>query len=808
MKISYSWLKEYLNVNLSPEEVGDILTEIGLEVEGIEEVETVRGGLRGVVVGEVLTCTQHPNADRLHLTTVNIGSAEPLHIVCGAPNVAAGQKVVVALVGTTLYPSEGEPITLKKSKIRGELSEGMICAEDELGLGQSHDGILVLDPNAPIGQPAADYFGLGSDQVFEIGLTPNRTDAMSHYGVARDLRAALLHRGQSFNLQLPSVTAFAANATERVIPVEVKNTEACPRYLGITLTNIQVGPSPDWLQNRLRSIGLSPINNVVDVTNYVLHETGHPLHAFDADKIEGGKVVVQTTPVNTPFTTLDGKERKLHTDDLMICNAQGPMCIGGVFGGLHSGVSATTTAIFLESAYFNPVSVRKTAKRHGLNTDASFRYERGVDPSMTEYALKRACLLLQEVAGAQIASPIVRAEQEVATHHEVTISLNKLNQLIGQDIPKDQVIGILESLDIYVIKDQGDILDLHVAAYRVDVTRQADVVEEVLRIYGLNNIAFEPRLEFSITHQDKLNPEMLRNRAIDLMASGGFLEMMNNSLSKAEHAARFNPEAAEQQVNILNPLSQDLGVLRQSLLYGGLEAIGYNINRRRKDLSLFEFGKVYRRTENGFAENQHLAIFLTGNRQDHHWQSPARAASFYTLRGEVDRFVLSFGATLSYEPITHPDYQEALALVQGKKQLGILGKVHASWLKEMDIKQEVFVAELNWDALLPIFMRARTKFKELPRYPEVKRDLALLVDASTSFTDLRKAAEQSERKLLKEVDLFDVYEGDKIPAGKKSYAMSFVLASAEKTLTDQEVEKAMERILNGVRSTCGAELRQ
>lgn len=808
MKISYSWLKDYLNVDLSPEDIGDILTEIGLEVEGIDEVETVRGGLRGVVIGEVLTCVQHPNADRLRLTTVSVGSAEPLHIVCGAPNVAAGQKVVVALVGTTLYPSTGEPITLKKSKIRGELSEGMICAEDELGLGQSHDGILVLDQKAQIGKPAADYFGLGSDFVFEIGLTPNRTDAMSHYGVARDLRAALLHRGTSLNLQLPAVDGFSATSSQRVIPVEVKNTEACPRYLGITLTNIAVGPSPDWLQNRLRAIGLSPINNVVDVTNYVLHETGHPLHAFDADKIEGGKVVVQTTPTNTAFTTLDGKERLLHADDLMICNANGPMCIGGVFGGLHSGVSNGTTAIFLESAYFNPVSVRKTAKRHALNTDASFRYERGVDPNMTEYALKRACLLLQEVAGAQIASPIVRAEVEVATYHEVTIGLSKLNQLIGQDIPKDQVIGILESLDINVMNDRGDLLELRVAAYRVDVTRQADVVEEVLRIYGLNNIAFEPRLEFSITHQDKLNPEMLRNRAIDLMASGGFLEMMNNSLSKAEHASRFQPEAENLQVAILNPLSQDLGVLRQSLLYGGLEAIAYNINRRRRDLSLFEFGKVYRRTENGFAENQHLAIFLTGNRQDHHWKVAAKSASFYTLRGEVDRLMLSFGASVAYEPVDHPDYQEALALVQGKKQLGILGKVHGGWLKEMDIKQEVFVAELNWDALLPIFMRARTKFKELPRFPEVKRDLALLVDTSMSFAELRKVAEQSERKLLRSVDLFDVYEGDKIPAGKKSYALSFVLASAEKTLTDQEVEKAMERILQGVRTTCGAELRQ
>lgn len=807
MTISYSWLKDYIAIDLSPEKVSEYLTAIGLEVEGIEEVETVKGGLRGVVVGKVLTCEQHPNADRLRVTTVDIGEGEPLNVVCGAPNVAAGQLVLLATVGTTLYPlGSEEPLKLKKGKIRGEESNGMICAEDELGLGQSHDGILVLDPaKAHVGMPAAVYFGISSDYIMEIGLTPNRTDAMSHFGVARDLRAAILRDSIKAELDLPSVASFTTG-NDRPVAVSVKANEACPQYLGLTLRNVQVGESPEWLKNRLLSIGLTPINNIVDITNYVLHEVGHPLHAFDADKIRGG-VTVDFLAEGSKFKTLDDKDRELSASDLMICDDLGGLCIAGVFGGASSGISANTTSVFLESAWFDPVHIRKTAKRHGLSTDASFRYERGVDPHMTEYALKRAATLMVEIAGATIASPIFEHKTNDFAPREIEMTFSGINALIGQEISKEEVLEILQSLDIHVVAENGDHLKVTVPVYRWDVTRPADVIEEILRIYGFNNIEFPKNLKISVNHQEHLNPEKLRASATAHLISSGFTEIMNNSLTKVAYYEGNEDFNAAERVDMLNPLSQDLGAMRQTLLFGGLEAVAWNRNRRRNDLAMFEFGKSYRRVEGKYEETSHLALWTCGHTHSDHWQIAKRKSDFYTLKSAVEGLLKRMGVEYRLQASENKMLADGLDVVVRNKTVGFLGYVKDADLKRADIDDVVYYGELNWTALLPIMANSKIIYRELPKFPEVERDLALLVDKPTKYAELEQLATKAERKLLQSVDLFDVYEGKNLPEGKKSYGLRFTFLDAQKTLTDQQVDAAVSRIREKLESEAGATLR-
>lgn len=808
MKISYKWLKEYINTDLPPDEISKLLTDTGLEVEGVEEVESIKGGLKGVVIGEVLTCEPHPNADRLKKTTVDIGEEEPLHIVCGAPNVAAGQKVPVATVGTTIYSDEGD-FEIKKSKIRGEVSQGMICAEDELNIGQSHDGIMVLDANAKVGTPAAEYFNIQSDFVFEIGLTPNRTDAMSHYGVARDLRAALLrYNYQNVELSLPSVSNFSPTSTSLPIKIEVENTDACPRYAGVSINNVKVAPSPDWLQNKLRTIGVGPINNVVDVTNFVLHETGHPMHAFDVSKISGNKVLVKNLESGTKFITLDEKERELDSNDLMICNGQSePMCIAGVFGGLHSGVTEGTTQVFLEAAYFNSVSIRKTAKRHGLNTDASFRYERGVDPEMTIYALKRAALLITELAGGEIAMDITDLYPNKIEHTEIEVNLDRMNTLIGQEIEADQVRAILHSLNIKIKSESGSNLVLSVPPYRVDVTREADIVEEVLRIYGFNAIDMDGRMSISVAQTDPKSEGRYREKLSTALSARGFNEIMNNSLTKPGYFAAhgFNSQAS---VEMLNPLSQDLAVMRQNLLFGGLETIARNANRQRADLSLYEFGKTYTKTETGYAESLRLALWKTGLQQQEVWKAPASKTDFYYLKAEIELILERLGFDGWDERETeNPAFTYALGIFINNKEVVTLGKVDEGAARLAEVKQDVFFADVDWEYLTKKAKKHSILFKELPKYPEVRRDLALLLDKNVRYADLKAAAEKSERKILRKVNLFDVYEGKNLAEGKKSYAMSFILRDDQATLNDKQVEKTMEKILGSFKHQFGAELR-
>lgn len=806
MKISYNWLKEYIDINLPAEEAGKLLTDTGLEVEGIEEVESVKGGLKGVVIGEVLTCEKHPGADRLSVTTVNIGAEEPVQIVCGAPNVAAGQKVPVATVGCTLYSGD-ESFQIKKSKIRGEVSMGMICAEDELGLGKSHDGIMVLDADAVPGSPAADYFKIENDSVFEIGLTPNRADGFSHFGAARDLRAALIRKGNQIDLKYPSLGAFKADANRMDIAIEVKDEAACPRYVGLCLDNVKVGPSPEWLQNKLKAIGLSPINNVVDVTNFVLHELGQPLHAFDADQITSGKVVVQSLSDATKFTTLDETERSLHQDDLMICNADEPMCIAGVFGGLHSGVSEKTTKIFLESAYFNPVSIRKTAKRHGLNTDASFRFERGVDPVNTVEAIKRAALLLKEVAGAEIASDIQDLYPNPVVPVEVKVSYAQITRLVGNDLDKGLVKTILESLDIQVTNITAEGFVAVVPPYRVDVTREVDIIEEILRIYGYNEVVLSGRINASLETRKGVDAEKMYNRVAEQLTANGFYETMSNSLTKSIYAdkAGFRDE---QNVSLLNPLSQDLNVMRQTLLFGGLEAIARNVNRKRSDLKFYELGKSYHTFGQGRAEKRTIALWLTGNTVAETWHGGHAKISFFDLKGSVLQVLNRLGMEVSKEAESKSNlFTEGLSLSVGKKRVAELGKVKPSLCKLADVKQEVFYAELDWDVILDLLATHKVKYTELAKFPEVRRDLALLVDTDVKFSDIQQVAYQAEKGLLKQVNLFDVYEGDKLPEGKKSYALSFILQDTEKTLSDKQIEKSMSRIQQQIEKQVGAELR-
>lgn len=800
MTISYSWLRRYLQFDskrVTPELVSEILTRTGLEVEGMESVDSVKGGLRGVVVGKVLTCEQHPNADRLKVTTVDVGEGEPLHIVCGAPNVAAGQLVPVATVGCTLYPGGGEEaLKIKKGKIRGEVSEGMICAEDELGLGVSHDGILVLDESkASIGQDAASYFGLESDIVFEIGLTPNRTDALGHYGVARDLRAGLLREGIDTVLSLPSVVAFTAEHKERPFKLTVQDTEACPQYLGVTLTHVKVGPSPSWLKNALLSIGLQPINNVVDITNFVLHETGHPLHAFDGDKIANNHVMVRTLPTGTSFTTLDDKERKLDESDLMITDENGGLCIAGVFGGNTSGVTEETQTVFLEAAWFNPVRIRKTAKRHALNTDASFRYERGVDPHLTEYALKRAALLIAEVAGGKIGSDIVRSVNQKFDERFIDLSYERMTSLLGQAIPRQDILSILDSLEIRIAGENGDLLQVAVPPYRWDVTREADVVEEILRIYGFDNIDFPENMRMSMTHQEKRHPDDLKRTAISALTGAGLTEIMNNSLTKLSYYEGNADFAENSLVHILNPLSQDLGVMRQTLLFGGLETVAYNRNRQQRDLMLFEFGDVYFKGEEKYHQKTHLSLWITGLKNSQHWTSPNVESTFFTMKGAIENLLTRFHLQGQFRPLSaNPIWADGLELVIQGKTVGQLGYVAKKYLKVADIDDMVFYAELNWTALIPMIQRAKATYTDLPKTFAVERDLALLVNSGIQYSELEKAARKAEKKLLVDVDLFDVYEGKNLPEGKKSYGMRFTLMDPERTLNDKQLDQAMNRI--------------
>jgi phenylalanyl-tRNA synthetase beta chain len=799
MKISYNWLKEYLPVELEPEKVSELLTDTGLEVEGLERIDTVKGGLKGVVIGEVISCKPHPNADKLKLTEVNIGLNEPLQIVCGAPNVDKGQFVPVATINTEIHTEEGS-FKIKKSKLRGELSEGMICSAKELGLGDSHEGIMVLDEPVAPGTQAAEYFEIESDHVFEIGLTPNRTDAMSHYGVARDLRAALLRHGTSaLELNAPSVSSFSVQNKSLLINIKIENSEACYRYTGLSISGVKVESSPSWLQNRLRSIGLSPINNVVDITNYVLHETGHPLHAFDADQIKGGQIIVKNLPEGSPFTTLDGTEIKLSNKDLMICDEERGLVLAGVYGGSDSGVSEKTSRVFLEGAYFNPVSVRKSAKRHGLSTDSSFRYERGVDPEMTLYALKRAAILIRDIAGGEISMDIADEHPVKLEKPTLSFNLERMNRLIGQEIPVEVVRNILSSLDIKIRAEHGGNMQLEIPLYRTDVRREADVVEEVLRIYGFNAIDEPKAMRISIAQGDAKGEPVYRKLISNFLSSIGFFEIMNNSLTKGTYfeKAGFKPEYS---IAMLNPLSQDLGVMRQSLVFGGLENLAYNIKRQRPQLKFYEFGRQYRLVgDQNYHEEMRLALWLTGGGDSENWREAQRESDFYDLKASCLNILKRLGLPkLKEKANSSPLFSEGLELTKGKKLIATLGKVKPEIARDLDIKQAVYYAEIAWPEALDLARKNQIIMQELPRFPEVRRDLALLVDKSTEYRNLEATALQNGGNLLKEVNLFDVYEGKNLPANKKSYAMSFILQHDAKTLNDQMVEQTMARILKAL----------
>ena len=808
MKISYNWLKQFINTDWDAEKTGDLLTDLGLEIEGIESYQSVKGGLEGVVIGKVLTCEQHPNADRLRVTTVDIGAENPLQIVCGAPNVAAGQTVPVATIGTTLYTEEGDAWTIKKGKIRGEESHGMICAEDELGLGKSHDGIMVLSDELVAGTAAADVFDIENDQVFEIGLTPNRADAMSHFGTARDLKAGLLQHDINLELITPSVSAFHVDNRALKIDVDLQDKEKAPRYCGLTISGLKVADSPTWLQHRLKAIGLAPINNVVDATNYVLHELGQPLHAFDAAKIAGHKIEVKTVATGTKFTTLDDVERELHEDDLMICDAEKPMCIAGVFGGMHSGVTESTTSIFLESAYFNPVSIRKTAKRHGLNTDASFRFERGIDPNITEYALKRAALLIIDIAGGEITSDIIDEYPDKIEDFQVRLSFDNAKRLIGTEIPRETIKSILTSLDIKVNNVTETGLGLTVPAYRNDVQREADIIEEILRVYGYNNIPITQKLNASISNTSKFEDHKLQNIVGDQLVAQGFYEMMSNSLTTAKYTELSEQLQSEHHVEMLNPLSQDLAVMRQSMLFSGLEAIAYNINRKQSDLKFFEFGKTYHDFNANREEHKHLGLFITGNRSKESWKGSSQPSDFFYTKSIVSNILQRLGISRFKEsPVKNDVFAEGISFGLGKNKLVEFGLVKKSILKALDVSQDVLYADFNWDIVLQMAAHNTIKYKEISKYPEVRRDFALLIDESVNFEAIDQIARKTEKQLLKSVNLFDVYQGKNLPKGKKSYAVSFMLQDEKKTLTDKQIDKIMKKLQANFERELGAELR-
>jgi len=819
MNISYNWLKQYINIDITPDALSKALTSIGLEVGGVEEVQTVKGGLEGLVIGEVLTCENHENSDHLHVTKVNVGGDEPLQIVCGAPNVAAGQKVVVATVGTKLYSGD-DSFTIKRSKIRGVESMGMICAEDEIGIGTSHDGIIVLPSDVVVGTLAKDYYGIKNDTLLEVDITPNRIDAASHFGVARDLAAFFALKDKTVQLQKPSVDAFAVQNKNLTIPVKVENAEACPRYSAVTISGVKVTESPDWLKNYLKIIGLRPINNIVDVTNFVLHELGQPLHAFDADKIVGGEVRVKTLPEGTSFVTLDGVERKLNIADLMICNSESPMCIGGVFGGQDSGVTETTQNVFLESAYFNPVSIRKTARRHGLNTDASFRYERGCDPTNTIYVLKRCALLIQEVAGGQISSEIVDIYPQEVKPFEVEVSLQKINALIGKKIGTESIETILTALEMKIVSKNEAGYVLHVPAYRVDVQRDVDVIEDILRIYGYNNVEIGETLKSILSYSSKPNSYKLQNLIAEQLTAQGFNEILNNSLTKGAYYTDLTSFQSANSVKIINALSSDLNVMRQTLLFGGLENINRNVNRKNVDLKFYEFGNCYYyHAENkkdgetlaAYSEDFHLGLWLTGNKRSQSWTAADEKSTVFELKAYLENIFRRLG--LNLRKLVIAEYSDDLLSEALKvysptgKQLAVYGIVHPKIRKTMDVDVEVFYADIHWNNVIAELGAYQVKYAELSKFPEVKRDLALLIDKNITFAEIEKIAFETERKLLKKVNLFDVYEGKNLEAGKKSYAVSFLLQDETKTLTDTQIEGIMKKLQGNFESKIGAKLR-
>ena len=844
MNISYNWLKRYINLTDTPEQVAQILTSIGLEVGKVETVQTIKGGLEGLVVGEVITCVDHPNSDHLHITTTRVApDAEPLQIVCGAPNVAAGQKVIVATVGTVLYDGD-EKFTIKKGKIRGEESLGMICAEDEIGVGTAHDGIMVLPADTPVGMPAKEYFGVEDDTLIEVDITPNRADGASHYGVARDLYAYYQARGEeAIRLEKPSVEDFKVDSQALPIEVVVENAQACPRYTGVSIKGVTIKESPDWLKKALSTVGIRPINNVVDVTNFVLHEMGQALHSFDADKIKGNKVIVKNATEGQKFVTLDGVERTLSAADLMICNAEEPMCIAGVFGGQDSGISETTTNVFLESAYFDPVSIRKTARRHQLSTDASFRYERGCDPNNTLYVLKRCALLIQEVAGGEIAmeaTDVIGYEANKAMRlsgkkevlfapFPVELNIPRVNALIGKQLGEELIERILGALEMEVVNKDGDTWQIGVPRYRVDVQRECDVVEDILRIYGYNNVEFPEKLNTSLSYNPKPNPVALQIRISEQLTAQGFNEILNNSLTKVSYYEPLEQLSLATCVKIMNPLSQDLGVMRQTLLFGGLESIQRNANRKNADLKFYEFGNCYHYNAQKIADRQakdprweydplyayseepHLALWLTGNKTAQSWVMKEEKVSFYTLTAYVNNVLRRLGVNIAgctMEAVDSELCSDALIIkAPNGKQIGLMGVVSGKLLKAFDIDNPVYYADLDWNMLIKLNKQYKPVINDLPKFPEVKRDFALLVDKSVKFADLAKAALAAEKKLLKAVNLFDVYEGKNLEAGKKSYALSFILQDAENTLKDKQIEAIMAKLLKTFEEKFGAKLR-
>ncbi len=822
MKISLNWLKEYYPTDLTAEEISAALTDCGLEVESVEPFESLPGGLRGVVIGEVKECSKHPNADKLSLTKVDVGGAELLSIVCGAPNVEAGQKVVVATVGAKLYPTEGEPFEIKKSKIRGENSEGMICAEDEIGLGKSHAGIIVLPADAKVGTPAAAYYNVSSDAILEIGLTPNRSDAASHFGVARDLAAVVLAQklikdihAESAEARYPTLATTSEELPACPIAIEIEDSVACKRYSGILIDEIKVGPSPEWLQNRLKSIGLRPINNIVDITNYVMHETGQPLHAFDADKIGGGKVKVKKVSLGTKFTTLDGATRDLTSTDLMICDENKAMCIAGVFGGLDSGVNESTKRVFLESAAFDSVHVRKTSKHHQLKTDSSFRFERGSDPEITVTALLRAVYLMEYTSSGKAASQVSDVYPGKTEPLEISFSFDQCDKLIGKRIEHNIIRKILTALGIQILSDGADALLLSIPHFKVDVTRPADVVEEILRVYGYNNIGFPEKLQISASKMKNPDPENVRETISNNLSSRGFRELMNNSLTKTSYSEQLQGEEAQRAVKVLNPLSSDLGVMRQTLLFGGLETLTYNQNRKSTDLRVFEFGKVYSTLSEpnfegwNWEENEHLLMLITGNKQPETWAGKAEKVSFADIRREVEVILRKLKLDgLKWQSISNPLYSEGLVAMQGKREVVRMGVISKSTLKQTDTQGIVLAAEFEWSTIMRLLGKVKpTRFEEVGKFPSVRRDLALVIAKGVTYQQLEEIAWNTERKLLRELNLFDVYEGDKLGGDKKQYALSFVLQDNEATLTDKQIDKTMEKLQKAFEEQVGATLR-
>lgn len=810
MKISYNWLSSFIKTDLEVQKIGEILTNTGLEVEGIEQTGSENHNLEGVVVGKVISLEKHPNADKLRVAMVDVGTGEHLQIVCGAPNIEEEQKVPVATVGTVLTSPDGKSFTIKEAKLRGVDSSGMICSEAELGVSENNDGIWVLEPAYKVGTPISELIKKPTaDTLIEIGLTPNRTDAMSHFGVARDLNAALNVLKIKGELMPPNVEEFDSlgNSGKNPIQVEVKNPELAPRYAGLYFENITIKPSPEWLQDRLKTIGLNPINNVVDITNYILHDLGQPLHAFDADKIADQKIIVQTLPEKTKFKTLDGVERELNGTELMICDAKGGMCMAGVYGGADSGVSDSTKRIFLESAYFNPVSVRKSSKFHTINTDSSFRFERGVDPNMAIIALKKAAILLAAHAEAKVVGEILDIYPTPIAHTQTVVRYHKIDQLLGEKLHREQIKKILESLDIQIISESNETLEVSIPPYRADVQREVDIIEEILRIYGYNKIKTPEKISFSAVKNEEKNPQRIENAVAQTLVSLGFHEAMNNSVVKADYQQIFGLDESK-GVKLLNPLSSDLALMRQSMMPGLLENIAYNLNRKNSNIKLFEFGKIYNKDKKGFDEKYRMAIILSGNKSSDNWTNPAVKTNFYTLKGIVMEIMKRIGITnLTEKPVVNSTYSDALSLEINGQEIGVLGIVSKPILKKMDVSQEVFFAELNWDLMVKIASEFQLKYKEISKFPAVKRDLALLLDKSIVYHDLFASTQEMNLDLLKSVQLFDVYEGDKLPEGKKSYAMSFTLLNEEKTLSDVEIDEVMNKLIRNFQEKFSAELR-